>query len=47
MATRATPQVLEPLTKRKAWKALQTHYDKVRGLHLRKLFWTTPNAVSG
>jgi glucose-6-phosphate isomerase len=42
MATRATPnakpQVLEPLTKRKAWKALQTHYDKVRRLHLRKLF---------
>jgi glucose-6-phosphate isomerase len=42
MATRATPnakpQVLEPLTKRKAWKALQTHYDKVRALHLRKLF---------
>src|SRR5258707_12701570 len=42
MATRATPnakpQVLEPLTKRKTWKALQTHYDKVRGLHLRKLF---------
>jgi len=42
MATRATsnvtPQVLEPLTKRKAWKALQTHYNKVRRLHLRKLF---------
>ncbi|MCU1343542.1 MAG: pgi [Candidatus Acidoferrum typicum] len=42
MATRATPQVLEPLTKRKAWKALQTHYDKVRGLHLRKLFVDDP-----
>ena len=42
MATRATsnvtPQVLEPLTKRKAWKALQTHYNKVGRLHLRKLF---------
>jgi glucose-6-phosphate isomerase len=42
MATRATPnarpQVLEPLTKRKAWKSLQTHYEKVRGLHLRELF---------
>jgi glucose-6-phosphate isomerase len=46
MATRATPnakpQVLEPLTKRKAWKALQTHYDKVRALHLRKLFAEDP-----
>jgi glucose-6-phosphate isomerase len=46
MATRATPnakpQVLEPLTKRKAWKALQTHYDKMRALHLRKLFADDP-----
>jgi glucose-6-phosphate isomerase len=46
MAARATPnakpQVLEPLTKRKAWKALQTHYDKVRALHLRKLFADDP-----
>jgi glucose-6-phosphate isomerase len=46
MATRATPnakpQVLEPLTKRKAWKALQTHHDKVRALHLRKLFAEDP-----
>jgi glucose-6-phosphate isomerase len=42
MATRATPkttpQVLEPLTKRKAWKALRAHYEKVRALHLRELF---------
>jgi glucose-6-phosphate isomerase len=41
MATRttgATGQSLEPLTKRKAWKALQAHYEKVRGLHLRDLF---------
>jgi len=30
------------LTKRKAWKALQTHYEKVRGLHLRKLFADDP-----
>jgi glucose-6-phosphate isomerase len=29
---------VEPLTKRQAWKALQTHYEQVRGLHLRKLF---------
>jgi glucose-6-phosphate isomerase len=46
MATRVTPnatrQVLEPLTKRKAWKALQTHYEKVRGVHLRKLFADDP-----
>src|ERR1700730_6653474 len=46
MATRATPsatpQVHEPLTSRKAWKALQTHYEKVRGLHLRNLFADDP-----
>src|SRR5579862_1118792 len=29
---------IKPLTKRKAWKSLQAHYKKVRGLHLRKLF---------
>ncbi len=42
MATRATPgampQVLEPLTRRKAWQALQAHHEKVRGVHLRELF---------
>ena len=42
MATRSTtgakPQVIEPLTKREAWKALQAHYEKVRELHLRGLF---------
>jgi glucose-6-phosphate isomerase len=27
-----------PLTQRKAWKALQNHYKKVRELHLRNLF---------
>src|SRR5258708_22327932 len=46
MATRATPnathQALEPLTKRKSWKALQTHYEKIRSLHLRKLFADDP-----
>ncbi|HTN43193.1 MAG TPA: glucose-6-phosphate isomerase [Nitrospiria bacterium] len=31
-----------PLTRRKAWKALQAHYKKVRGLHLRKLFADDP-----
>jgi glucose-6-phosphate isomerase len=34
----ATPQVIEPLTKRKAWEALRTHYERVRGSHLRELF---------
>jgi glucose-6-phosphate isomerase len=34
----ATAQVFGPLTKRKAWKALQAHYEEIRGLHLRKLF---------
>jgi len=35
-------QALKPLTKLKAWKALQTHYKKVRGLHLRNLFADDP-----
>ena len=35
-------QALKPLTKRKAWKALQAHYKKVRELHLRKLFADDP-----
>ena len=34
----ATPPTIEPLTKRKAWQALLTHYEKVRSLHLRELF---------
>jgi glucose-6-phosphate isomerase len=46
MATRATSDAaatpVEPLTSRKAWKALQDHYEKVRGLHLRKLFADDP-----
>src|SRR5262249_11473615 len=29
---------IEPFTERKAWKALQSHYEKVRKLHLRNLF---------
>jgi glucose-6-phosphate isomerase len=28
----------ESLTKRKAWQALQAHYEEIRGLHLRNLF---------
>ncbi len=36
MSTVATPNVnpqVEPLTKRKAWKALQAHYETIRGVH--------------
>jgi glucose-6-phosphate isomerase len=29
---------LEPLTARPAWKALEAHYEKIRGTHLRTLF---------
>jgi len=39
----ATSQLLEPLTERRAWKALQSHYKKVRRLHLRNLFADDPN----
>ena len=38
----ASPQVLQPLTKRNAWKSLQSHYEKVRDVHLRKLFADDP-----
>jgi len=33
---------IEPLTQRKAWKALETHYKQVRELHLRDLFADDP-----
>jgi glucose-6-phosphate isomerase len=32
----------EPVTQRPAWKALKAHYQKMRGLHLRKLFADDP-----
>jgi glucose-6-phosphate isomerase len=32
----------EPLIQRQAWKALQAHHEKVRGLHLRDLFAEDP-----
>ena len=32
----------KPLTRRKAWKALATHYTKLQKLHLRKLFAEDP-----
>jgi glucose-6-phosphate isomerase len=42
MATRPTTDAaataIQPLTARKSWQALQTHYEQVRGVHLRKLF---------
>jgi glucose-6-phosphate isomerase len=31
-----------PLTERPAWRALQGHYEQVRGLHLRQLFADDP-----
>ncbi len=33
---------LKPLTKRKAWKALESHYKRTKELHLRKLFAAEP-----
>jgi glucose-6-phosphate isomerase len=32
----------QPLTQRPAWKALQSHYEKVRNIHLRTLFADDP-----
>ncbi len=40
--TGAKSQGIEPLTKRKAWKALQAHFKTVRELHLRNLFADDP-----
>jgi len=39
--TQATAQIA-PLTERKAWKDLAAHYEKVRDLHLQKLFADDP-----
>jgi glucose-6-phosphate isomerase len=33
---------IEPLTKRRAWKALEDHYQEVRKTHLRNLFADEP-----
>ena len=40
-----TPEVQEPepLTNRKAWKALQLHQEKIHTLHLRELFAQDPS----
>ena len=32
----------EPITQRPTWKALEAHYQKMRGMHLRKLFADDP-----
>jgi glucose-6-phosphate isomerase len=42
MPSSQTDPVLEPLTKRTAWKKLQTHYKKIREVHLRSLFADDP-----
>ncbi len=34
--------IIEPLNKRPAWKALASHYEKTRELHLRELFSDDP-----
>ena len=39
---RSKRQQIQPLTKRKAWKALQAHYTKLRDIHLRDLFANDP-----
>jgi glucose-6-phosphate isomerase len=41
MAT-ITGGAVEPLTKRKAFKALQNHYETIQGVHLRTLFADDP-----
>ena len=43
MASRAIPPaVTKPLTTRNAWKALEAHWKKVQGEHLRTLFAKDP-----
>jgi len=41
VASTKSPKIV-PLTKRKSWKALQSHYKKIRELHLRDLFAGDP-----
>jgi glucose-6-phosphate isomerase len=42
VGTRDDSQRMEPLTERRAWKALSTHYEKIRTRHLRDLFAEDP-----
>jgi len=39
----ATTTELSPLTTRPTWKALEAHYETIRGLHLRGLFADDPS----
>jgi glucose-6-phosphate isomerase len=41
MSTRVMPSV-RPLRERPAWKALERHYEEVRGTHLREMFAADP-----
>src|ERR1700740_3482742 len=41
MTTGITAELV-PLKERPAWKALEAHYKKIRGLHLRALFADDP-----
>src|SRR5258707_4724820 len=40
--TQSSTKTIEPLTKRKAWKALAAHFKKAKDLHLRELFAADP-----
>jgi glucose-6-phosphate isomerase len=46
MATTAgrstSSQRMKPLTERETWKALSSHYDRIKSLHLRDLFAKDP-----
>ena len=41
-AASVTGEGIQPLTKRKSWKALNAHYEEVRRSHLRELFANDP-----
>jgi len=42
LTTDTNSQAVESLTKSKAWKALEAHYEQVSGLQLRELFASDP-----
>jgi glucose-6-phosphate isomerase len=42
METLTQPFTISPARKRQAWKALDSHYEQIRTLHLRKLFADDP-----
>ena len=42
VGTRGQSQRMAPLTERKAWRALSTHFEQARTLHLRDLFAGDP-----